>query len=104
MKNEMRKKTFYCLLILLTNLTKKVPDATNIKQSCQSYLKRENYKTGKNIESNYSTTTKNFENQKIVGMKSVTTADEKTSPELSKTRGQVGKVSELGFWKGFDST
>ena len=90
--------------MLATNLTKKVSDATNIKQSCQSYLKRENYKTGKKIESNYSTNTKNFENQKIVGIKSVTIADEKTSPKLSKTKGQVGKVSQLGFGKGFDST
>ena len=85
-----------------TKLIEKIPDLTNAKEYCNSYLKRKNTKlvTWSKILTQLP---KILENPNTVDTKSVIIEHPKTSHNLSKAISQAERVPGLGYGKSSNS-
>ena len=70
--------------MLENKLIEKIPDPRNVKEHCESFLRKKNKKSVKQSEV-ITYQPKTFENPNIVAIKSVTTDRPKISLKLSKT-------------------
>ena len=82
-------------LFLAYKLIEKILDSRNAKKHYQSFIRKKNKKSVKQIKIIFRLP-KTFENPYIADTKSVISEHPKTSYELSKTMRQVNKVSQLG--------
>ena len=86
-------------IIIFTQVNKKIPDPSNTKKYCESYLKRTSTELLKRSKIN-TRQPKKLENQKTVDIKSVFIEHPKTSRKLSKAIREAEKVSlEIGAGK-----
>ena len=81
------------MLLLATKLIEKIPDPRIAKEHYQSFIRKKNTKSAKQLEI-ITYQPKTFENPNIVDIKSVITEHPKTLHKLSKTE-KVGFNSSL---------